>query len=283
MIYSVAASGLDVLSGYCGQISLGHAAYFAIGAYMSACLTRYFGLPVVLTMLIGSVTAAAVGAIIAYPTTKLVFHFLALATISFGAIVNQAVRVSPGGITGDAIGFVSAPLEIFGISFDDYGRFYLFALGVLILTLVIKNNLVNSRWGRAFIAIRENSHAADGMGINVRAYKVIAFATSTFFAGFAGAMFAHLVRFIIPDQFQQVLSVYILTMLMFGGTGSIAGPIIGVICVQLLTEALRFAEAYQMLIYGALLLLVIVVFPGGMYGILQRNLRVFQNLLRKQS
>ena len=276
LIYSVAASGLDVLSGYCGQISLGHAAYFAIGAYVSACLNKYFEIPVFFTMLIGAVLAAAIGAVIAWPSTKLVYHFLSLATISFGAIVNQMIRVSPGRITGDAVGFVTAPISLFGTKLSSYDKFFIFAFTVLLITLLVKNNLVNSRLGRAFIAIRENSYAANGTGINVRRYKVIAFATSAFFTGYAGAMYTHLIRYITPDQFKQILSVYLLTMLMFGGTGSLLGPIVGVICVQLLTESLRFAEEYQMLIYGVILFTVIVAFPGGIYKVIKPS-----NLLRR--
>ncbi len=116
------------------------------------------------------------------------------------------------------------------------------------------------------MAIRENSHAAGGMGINVTKYKVMAFSVSAFYTGFAGAMYAHLVRYIGPDTFTQKQSVMFVTMMLFGGTGSIFGPIVGAMLVFSITEGLRMFEQYQMLIYGALLLVVIVALPGGVYG-----------------
>ncbi len=277
-MYSVVTSALDILFGFCGQISFGHAAFFCVGAYASACLNRYFQIPVIVTMLLGAVIAAAVGALIAWPSTNLVYHFLSLATIAFAAIVNQVARVSPGGFTGNAVGFKTAPIMIFGINCTGYFEFFIFSFLILFLTILIKRNLINSRIGRAFIAIRENGHAANGMGINVRKYKVIAFATSAFFTGYAGAMFVHLATYIVPDQFKQTLSALFVTMLMFGGTGSLLGPIIGAAAIQLLTELLRRFEDWQMLIYGVLLLLVIIAFPGGLYGAFRKH---FHALLSK--
>ena len=132
--------------------------------------------------------------------------------------------------------------------------------------LLAKYSLVNSKTGRSFLAIRENTHAAGGMGIDVRKYKVIAFATSAFYTAFAGAMYIHLVGFIHPDMHMQKQSVLFLTMLLFGGTGSMLGPIVGVISVQLLMESLRALQDYQSFAYGVMLLIVIVALPGGLYG-----------------
>ncbi|MGB4590268.1 MAG: branched-chain amino acid ABC transporter permease [Clostridiaceae bacterium] len=265
-IYFVAVSGLDIVFGYSGQISLGHAAYFAIGAYGSVMMHKFWGVPVFFTMIIASVIATLIGIIIAYPATKLVFHFLSLSTIAFGEIVYQLIAQSPGGITGNFTGFFTEAVSIFGFKFDSYTKFYYFAAVVVAIFLIFKQNLVNSKTGRALIAIRENSHAADGMGINVRKYKVIAFAMSAFYTAYAGSMYAHLVMFISPDTFAYKQSVMFLTMLLFGGTSSILGPIIGVVSVTLLNEGLRSAQQYQVLIYGVLLLIVILAMPGGIYG-----------------
>lgn len=136
----------------------------------------------------------------------------------------------------------------------------------MLIFLAAKYLIVNSKVGRAWIAIRENSHAANGMGINVTKYKVMAFAVSVFYTGFAGAMYAHLVRYIGPDTFTQKQSVMFVTMMLFGGTGSILGPIFGAALVLLITEGLRTFEQYQMLMYGILLLVVVVALPGGIYG-----------------
>ena len=265
-LYIIAVSGLDIDFGYCGQISMGHAAFFAIGAYGSVMLNKYFHLPIMLTMLIASVLATIVGAIIAYPASKLVFHFLSLATIAFGEVVYTLLLNSPGGVTGNAVGMFTESISLFGFKLDTYTKFYYFGLVCVGVFLLVKHLIVNSKVGRAWIAIRENPHAAGGMGINVTKYKVMAFAVSAFYTGFAGAMYAHLVKYIGPDTFTQKQLVMFVTMMLFGGTGSILGPILGAVFVLLITEGLRTFEQYQMLMYGILLLLVVVALPGGIYG-----------------
>jgi len=265
-LYVVAVSGLDILFGYCGQISLGHAAFYAIGAYGSAILHNNLGLPILFTMFVAATLAALVGAVLAIPASKLVFHFLSLATVAFGEIVYQFIVHSPGGITKDFNGIFSARLSIFGFEFSTYRLWYYFGLACVIVFLTAKYFLVHSKTGRAFTAIRENSHAANGMGINVRKYKVMAFATSAFYTAFAGAMYIHLVGYVHPDTFLRKQSVLFLTMLLFGGTGSLTGPILGVISVELLIESLRVLQDYQGFVYGILLLIVIVALPGGLFG-----------------
>ncbi|GHV44974.1 branched-chain amino acid ABC transporter permease [Synergistales bacterium] len=267
--YSIAISGFDVLVGFSGQISLGHAAYYCIGAYGSAMLHKFTGIPVFFTMLIATVGATIIGSLIAWPTTKLVEHFMALATIAFGMIVFQLINTSPGRITGDANGFYTVSLSLFDYEINTYTKFYYFSFIVLLFFLLIKYNLLHSRVGRAMLAIRENDHAANGMGVNVRYYKIIAFAVSAFTTAYAGALFAHLMKYISPDSFRFTLSVMFLTMLLFGGASSMSGPIIGVTLVSVLNEILRPASSYKMLVYGVLLLFVILIFPGGMVGILQ--------------
>lgn len=273
LLYVIAVSGLDIVFGYCGQISMGHAAFFAIGAYGSCLMHDYFRLPVAVTMLLAAIIAAGIGAAIAYPASKLVFHFLSLATLSFGEIVYQFISHSPGGITNNFIGYYTDSVRLFGLTLDTYPKFYYFALLCAAVFLIAKQQIVKSKVGRAFIAIRENHHAADGMGVNVRKYKVLAFSISAFYTAFAGSMYAHLVRYISPDTFMQKQSVMFLTMLLFGGTASLAGPICGVTVVMLLNELLRSAERYQMFIYGVLLLVVIVLIPGGIYGTLEKPVR----------
>ena len=265
-LYIIAVSGLDIDFGYCGQISMGHAAFFAIGAYGSVMMHQYFHIPILLTMILATILAAAVGAVIAYPASKLVFHFLSLATIAFGEIIYSLLLNSPGGVTGNAVGLFTDPINLFGISLSSNEGFYYFGLVCTVIFLTAKWLMVNSKVGRAWVAIRENSHAAGGRGINVTKYKVMAFSVSAFYTGFAGAMYAHLVRYIGPDTFTQKQSVMFVTMMLFGGTGSIFGPIVGAMLVFSITEGLRMFEQYQMLIYGALLLVVIVALPGGVYG-----------------
>lgn len=282
-LYLIAVSGLDILFGYSGQISLGHAAFYCIGAYGSVMIHDYTGLPVLVTMIIGAILATFFAALIAYPASKLVFHFLSLATIAFGEIIYQLVAQSPGKITGNFTGYFTQTVSIFGYKLNSYTKYYFFTAICVAIFLLIKRNLVNSRVGRSLIAIRENSHAANGMGINVRKYKVIAFAVSAFYTAFAGGMYAHFVRFISPDTFTQKQSVQFLTMLLFGGTSSLAGPVVGVLSVQALNEVLRSAERYQLLIYGILLLIVILALPGGIYGALCKMKDKIKGLLCKKN
>ena len=262
LIYIIAVSGLDILFGYCGQISLGHAAFFVIGAYTSGLLNNYFGIPLAITIAAGATFSALIGGLLAYPASKLKFHFLSLATIAFGEIVFNFLYVSPGGFTGNYLG-----MYVKGISFlTNYTRWYYFLLFWVVLALLGKYFLVNSRTGRAFIAIRENTHAADGMGVNVRSHKIIAFMVSAFYTGFAGAIFVHLIKYISPETSKQKQSVLFLTMLLFGGTSSMIGPIIGVVVIEILLEVIRPLQEYQMLLYGVLLLIVILALPGGIHG-----------------
>jgi branched-chain amino acid transport system permease protein len=262
LIYIIAVSGLDILFGYSGQISLGHAAFFVIGAYTSGMLNNYFKVPLLITIPLGAILAAAIGALLAYPASKLKFHFLSLATIAFAEIVFNILYVSPGGVTGDYLGIKVIPISFL----TDYKKWYFFLLIFVVLALMGKFYLVNSRVGRAFMAIRENTRAADGMGVNVHKYKIIAFSVSAFYTGFAGAIFVHLIKYISPETAEQKQSVLFLTMLLFGGSGSMAGPIIGVVIIMILMEVIRPLQEYQMLLYGILLLIVIIGLPGGLYG-----------------
>lgn len=284
-LYIIAVSGLDLLFGYSGQISMGHAAFYAIGAYGSGMLHNYFGIPVFFSMLIATAVATGIGALLALPASRLKFHFLSLATISFGEIVYQLVSHSPNSVTGNFLGLFSDGISIFGIPLNTSTRFAYFGLVFMILFLLLKTAVVNSRVGRAFVAVRENTHAADGMGINVRYYKVLAFALSAMFVAFAGGMFMHLVGYVSPDTFTKKQSVMFMTMLLFGGTACLAGPIMGACAVLLLTELLRAFQAYQMLIYGVLMLIVIVAMPGGLHGSLKdliANIR-FKRQQRKEA
>lgn len=275
-VYIIAVSGLDINFGYCGQISMGHAAFYALGAYGSGMLHNFFGVPILLSMIIASIGAALIGALISYPASKLVFHFLSLSTIAFGEIIYIMISHSPNNITGNYKGLFSDYINVFGYEINTYSKFYYFGLVCVILFLLAKTFLVKSKIGRAFLAIRENTHAADGMGINVRKYKVISFTTSAFYTAFAGGMVMHLIKYVHPDTFTQKQSVLFLTMLLFGGTGSLLGPVVGVVTVLIITELLRPFQNYTMFIYGILLLIVIVLIPGGLYGMMKDFIKKIQ-------
>lgn len=165
LIYIIAVSGLDIVFGYCGQISLGHAAFYALGAYGSALLHKHFDIPVIFSMILSAIIATVIGALLAYPASKLVFHFLSLSTVAFGEIVYLLISHSPNNITGNFNGLFSKHISILSYRIDTNTKFYYFALICVAIFLLAKTFLVKSKIGRAFIAIRENTHAADGMEI----------------------------------------------------------------------------------------------------------------------
>ncbi len=267
-VYIIAVTGLDILFGYSGQISMGHAAFFTIGAYTSGLLDIYFGLPLWLCTIAGCIVPTIIGTLLAIPASRLKFHFLSLSTIAFGEITYYFLYVSPGGFTKDYKG-----INVQGISLltdaagnQDYMKWYFFLLVFVVIIFIFKTNLIKSKTGRSFIAIRENTHAADGMGVDVRKMKVLAFSISAFLVGFAGTMYIRLIKYISPESAQQKQSVLFLTMLLFGGTASIPGTITGVLVIEFLMELIRPLQEYQMLIYGIMLLIVIVALPGGLWG-----------------
>jgi branched-chain amino acid transport system permease protein len=265
-IYIIAASGLDILYGYSGQISFATSAFFGIGAYGSLLLHNHTGLPIIVTMLLAAILSCGIAMLFAYPVSKLRFAFLSLATISFNYIVFQLVTRSPGNITGDFNGAFTDRMNLFGLDLKSYYLFYYFGLVCAAMFVTLKLLLVRSRVGRAFLAIKQNLHAADGMGIDVRKYKVYAFGIYGFYAAFAGSMYVHLVGYVSPETAAQPQSVIFMIMLLFGGVCSDWGPVVGAIGILIISEFLGYAEQYQLLAYGILLLIFILFLPGGVVG-----------------
>jgi len=267
--YIITASGLDILFGYAGMISFGHIAYYAIGAYITAVITTYTGIPVLLSIFVAAAVAAGIGALVALPCSKLKFQFLALASIAFAQVVYLAVCNMP--FLNPYRGMVVKPLMLFGFDLNaSYKYTYYFALVFAVLFLLGKASLANSKYGRAFMAIRDNTRSADGMGINVRRYKVIAFAVSAFYVGFAGACSAHLTGLVISNAYVQPNSFNYVIMCIFGGVNSIFGPVIGALVQQLISESLASATAWRDIIFGGVTMLLIAFLPGGIIGSLRK-------------
>lgn len=278
-IYTIATSGLDILFGYTGQISFGHAGFFCIGAYGSVLLThskwgigKWFGvtLPPIVSIFIVGLIAAAVGALLAIPASKLVFHFLSMLTIAFNQLI-YLVANNFSWLTNGSVGITSVPaVTVLGISFSTIKSkfmYYYLVLFFAVLFLIIKTHIVDSRVGRGLIAIRENRLAANGCGVNVAKYKIMSFAISAFYVGFAGGLYAHMIGFISPDTFVQNTSVIFITMLLFGGSGNLFGPILGAAIITFIQEASQSLADYRMLIYGIILLLIIQFQPQGIVGL----------------
>jgi branched-chain amino acid transport system permease protein len=265
-MYIISVSGLDILFGYSGQISLGHAGFYGIGAYASAILSTKLEMPAFISMVSAVIVAIIFAILLAMPAAKLVHHFLALLTIAFGQLFYLVVANSDeltGGFSG--INFIP-PFEIGPFALDTNFKYYYLILASVIVCLLIKQRIIKSRIGRAFVAIRENSHAANGSGINVTSYKMMAFAISAAFTAFSGALYAHFIRFVSPESFVLNQSIIFLTMLLFGGMGNFYGPIIGAVIITIINEYFQALGNYQMLIYGVFIILILMFMPKGLVG-----------------
>lgn len=266
-IYAIVAISLDILFGYTGQISLGHAGLFAVGAYAATLLTMRAGVPSLLSLLLGAIATTIVGFIVAIPASKLVKHFLSLLMIAFGQMVYLIINTwTP--VTGGSLGIGAIPdLNVFGIVIASNFAYAIVCWILVAGMIIIKNRIVDSRVGRAFIAIRENPTAARGLGIDVRKYKIMAFAISAFMTGLAGGMYAFLRGFISPETFNGTQSTLFMTMLLFGGLTTTAGPVIGAAVLLLIKELFQSLALYQGLIYAAFILLILFFFPNGAVGV----------------
>ena len=265
-IFILIAVGLNILVGYGGQISLGHAAFFGIGAYTSALLSGKMGIPFWFSMPLGGLVAAGVGFLVGLPALKVSGHYLALVTLAFGEI-TQLTFIHWERLTGGVTG-LHVPLPTFlGFKFSsDLSKYYLtFALTVFLVYCA--HNIVNSRIGRTFKSIKGSEIASQAMGVNLSQYKLLAFIISAFYAGIAGGLYAILLAFISPEYFGLFDSILYLMMVVIGGLGSTAGSIIGAIVLGILPELLRRFQDFQDFIYGTILLLSIVFMPRGLIGI----------------
>jgi branched-chain amino acid transport system permease protein len=261
--------GLNLLAGYAGQVSIGHAAFYAIGAYSSAIIQERFGIPFLGSMLIAAALTAAIGYIVGLPAIRLQGLFLAMATLAFGLVIEEILIIAEPLTHGpDGMAVPDAVIGPWVLTSNTNGFYYVCLMVASIMTWVAVN-LVNSRTGRAFVALRESEIAAQTNGINLAGYKTIAFAISAFYTGLAGALYAQAVTFIAPDGFTIFLSIQFLAVIIIGGMGSILGSILGAITLVLLPELFAKMPAEwgaPMIFYGAALILVIMFMPLGIAG-----------------
>ena len=269
-VYAIASTGLNIMTGYSGQINLGGAAYFSVGAYATVVLCNA-GVNIILSVVLAMLIVAFFGFLTAVPAAKLKFHFLALATMAVGEIVNNLLVVSPGGITNDTHGLFVNALTVFGYKFKNDTRLYYLLLVCTLLCLLFTWAFINSRTGRACIATRDSVDAAEGCGIDVKRYKIIATVIACTMIGFAGFLFAYLNRYISPDTFAAGKSTMFMSMMMLGGSGTLLGPTLGAVFITLIMEFLRGLEGagmYLQLSYGAILLAVMMFMPNGISGVI---------------
>jgi branched-chain amino acid transport system permease protein len=272
MVYAIAILGLNLLTGFNGQFSLGHSAFFAIGAYTAAILMDQGEVAYYWTLPAAGAACMISGFLFGLPALRLEGIYLALATFSLAVAMPQLLKSSPlepwtGGVQGITILKPDAP---FGLPLNSDQWLYIFTLAVLIVLFAAAANLIDSRTGRAIVAIRDNSTAARSMGINVSLYKSLTFGVSAFYTGVAGALGAIVIQFVAPDSFTFVLSIGLFVGLVIGGVGSIAGTLFGGLFVLFVPN---FAEAISKglagAVYGVILILVIYVMPSGAAGLVR--------------
>ena len=289
-IASVGALGLNILVGYTGQISIGHAAFMSVGAYMAANLATRLDLPFWITLPAGGLMAAAVGALVGIPSLRIKGLYLAIVTLAAQLIIEWTINHVPW-ISGGVQASIEVPRPtLFGTQLKSQTQLYWFLLVFVVIAIVGTLNLVRSRIGRAFIAIRDQDIAAEIIGINIFRYKLLAFAISSFYAGVTGVLYTYYLGIANYEQFQIVTSIDYLAMIIIGGLGSVLGSIFGAIFVTLLPIVIRlFMENFgaflfagadvnniipnaRLIIFGGLIILFLVLEPEGLNR-LWRNIR----------
>jgi len=269
LIYVIAAMGLNLTVGYAGQKSLGHAAFFGIGAYtlaimLKAGLSFWLGLPM------AALGCFVVGLALGFPALRVQTIYLAFATLGFNTAIWLVMR-NEEWLTGGTFGInnIARP-EAFGVSFDGNLAYYYLVLGIALLLAVLLFGLLRSPWGKAFTALRDNPIRAESLGVDIRNYTLLSFAIGAAYAGIAGALFASLVQFIDPSPFNVEASIMMYLMVVVGGPGYFFGPMIGAAVGVILPEWLRFAQAWYLFVFGSAVVVLMIWLPDGLLSIPDR-------------
>ncbi|MBA2375078.1 MAG: branched-chain amino acid ABC transporter permease [Actinomycetota bacterium] len=267
-IWAIATYGLNILLGYTGQLSLGHAGFFGIGAYTVGVLTVGYEFPFWPSLLIAVIASSVLGFLIGIFALRTRNEYFAIFTLGVGFVIYLVIERWEG-LTGGALGLIGVPYPegIGPIQFDGPGSLYYLILGFLILTIYIAWSIANSLVGRSFMAIRNSEELAAATGINVGRAKQLAFAISTGVAGLAGGLYATYIGFLGPAIVNVPTTFEILLYLLVGGMGSLSGPLVGAFLVTTLFQFLQQFEAYRLVILGPLVVIIIIFFPKGLAGL----------------
>jgi branched-chain amino acid transport system permease protein len=266
-INTIITIGLSLLMGYAGQISLGQAAFYGIGAYTTGVLTTRFGFPIFLSLPLSILLTVVIAYMVGIPTLRLKGHYLAMATLGLGEIVHIVFNELIS-LTGGPSGFGSIPvLRVFGMELDTDAKYFLLVWAIVAGVLLIALNIINSRIGRAFKAIHREERTAATLGVNTARLKLVIFVISAGFAALAGFLYAHYVTFLSPGTFSLNFSILLVTMVAVGGMEHIWGAIVGTAVLTILPEYLRFFQDFDILIYGVILMAIMLLRPEGLYGI----------------
>ena len=272
-INAMVAIGLCILMGYAGQVSLGQAGFYGIGAYVSSILSLHLGIPVVISIILAMMVAAIAAVILAVPALRLKGHYLAVATLGFGEIIFIILNEwGPGGPSG----FGDIPhFSLLGYVINSTTGYYYLIWGSVAAVMLFSINLINSRTGRALRAIHDSELACNAMGLNVVALKLKVFILSAVYASFAGSLYAHYITFVSPSSFSLFYSILLLMMVIVGGITNLWGAIIGAVVITVLPELLRKFQEFDVLVYGLILTLTLMFFRKGLVPILIEKMKKF--------
>lgn len=294
LIFAIMAIGLNLLTGFAGQISIGHAAFMAVGAFTSYGLGKFVGIPFWGALPLAGLAAGLVGYALGFPALRLSGHYLAIATLGFGVAVPQVLNIWES-LTGGWTGVKPAAPYLLGISFREDRPYYYLILVALFIMAGLAVNLIKSRTGRAFIALRDSEVAAQAMGISLTKYKTQAFALSAFYAGIGGSLYAHLINYISPHDFGMGISMELFTIICLGGLASVNGAIVGAIFMSFLpklTERVSLAiqksgafehshflqnvfKNFNQVLTGVILILVVLYLPMGLVDLWRKAKNLF--------
>lgn len=271
--YAIALLGLNMLTGYNGQISLGHGAFYAIGAYTTAILMDHGAMAYWMTIPIAGLVCLVAGYLFGFPALKLEGLYLALATFALSVVMPQLLKYRhleewTGGVQGIVLMKPDAP---FGLNLSSDQWLYLFSLFVTVIMFLIARNILSGGVGRAMMAIRDNPIAAETMGIDNRHYKATTFGVSAMYTGVGGALSAIAVQFVAPDSFTMFLSISLLVGIVVGGVGTLSGAIFGAIFVMYVPNAAeKISQAAPWAVYGLVLIAIMFLMPGGIVSVLRK-------------
>lgn len=266
-IWAIAVYGLNIITGFCGQLNLAHGGFFAIGAYVVAILTVDHGWAFWPAFVASGVFSAVFGFLVGIVSLRLKEHYFAIFTLCVGFIIYLLLDKWEA-LTHGSLGIINiAPPEGFGlIDFTETVPFYYLVLFFLVLAIVLVSRISSSLVGRTFLAIRISDDLAQSLGINLMRNKVLAFVLSTVYAGLAGGLYAGVVRFIGPAEAEVVHTFDIITYLLVGGIGTLMGPLVGTMMITWLTQAVQSFEEYRMIVFGPMLVLLVIFMPKGVVG-----------------
>jgi len=266
-VYLMAVFGLNLIVGYAGQMSIGQAAFYGIGAYVAGLLMTKMGISFWIVLPLAALTCFVIGLALGFPALRVQHHYLAFATLGFNVLVYLFIR-NEEWLTGGTFGIpgIQRP-GLPGLSLEGSRPFFYFTYLSTILLALILWWMIRSPWGRAFAALRDNPIRAESLGVNIMAYTLLAFAIGAAFAGIAGAYFALLVQFIEPAPFHVTASLMMLLMVIVGGSGKFFGPMLGAALVILLPEWLRFMKDWYLVIFGLAVVALMIWLPGGLLSI----------------